>query len=322
MGGFPYIGASSPWSAFSVSKVNFLCSSSHYVEHMLPVYLALPSKFRGDFYVGTSLPDPSALTVVSSWGDYKLTSGPVIFFEHGAGFSYQTKVKHPSYAGGPGRERVVLFCNVNEYAHKPNSEAYPDIPSVIVGSPKLDAMVRRPAPVNNKPRVAFSFHWDCQVAPETRSAFEHYRHFFNTSTMRNTRWEALGHGHPLAWPGLRKHWGKSGVTPVESFNDVATLADVYVCDTSSTIYEFAALGRPVIVLNAPWYRRDVNHGIRFWENIPGIQVDHHTALSAAIEQACNEDSWAAERERITEIVYPHLGKSAKKAADAIVQLLS
>jgi hypothetical protein len=305
-----------------VSKVNFLCSQPHYLDHMLPVYLALPSKYRGDLYVGSALPDPDALTVVSSWGDHQLTSGPTIFFEHGAGFSYQTTKPHPSYAGGPGRERVVLFCNVNEYAHNRNVAAYPDIPSVVVGSPKLDAMINRPAPTNNKPKVAFSFHWDCRVAPETRSALEHYRHYFNRSSLNSPKLEYLGHGHPLAWPGLRKVWERSGVKQVQHFNDVATMADVYVCDTSSTIYEFAALNRPVVVLNAPWYRKDVNHGLRFWDNVPGIQVEHHTSLGEAIRQACFEDVWQAERERITGIVYPHLGKSSKKAAEAIVQLLA
>jgi hypothetical protein len=293
---------------------------------MLPVYMALPEKFRGEFHVGEYPLDPSALTVVSSWGDYLKTSGPVIFFEHGAGFSYHGHTNHPSYAGGPGRERVVLFCNVNEYANKMNVASYPDTPSVIVGSSKLDALAAKPWSMPRRPTVAFSFHWDCQVAPETRSAFPHYQQYFGN--VRNLRgrsfgpWDMAGHGHPLAWSQLRKQWGKCGMLELRHFNDVVNLADVYVCDSSSTQYEWAALGRPVVVLNAPWYRKDVQHGLRFWENVPGIQVDHPTDLNAAIQEACFADSWGPERERITAIVYPHLGESAKTAAAAIADYLS
>jgi hypothetical protein len=309
-----------------MTRVNFLCSERHYVDHMLPVYLALPEKFRGEFHIGKTLADPAALTVVASWGDYLKTTGPVIFFEHGAGFSYHATRSHPSYAGGPGRERVVLFCNVNEYVAGPNSEAYPDIPGVIVGSPKLDALSERPWSMPCKPTVGFSFHWDCQVAPETRSAFPHYRQYFSKVRVESGRpgnaWTPVGHGHPQAWPQLRKQWSKSGMREVMHFNDLVNIADVYVCDTSSTIYEWAALNRPVVVLNAPWYRREVKHGLRFWGNIPGIQVDGPDQLEAAIRQACFDDSWGPERERVTSIVYPHIGSSAKRAAEAIVQLLS
>ena len=45
-----------------------------------------------------------------------------------------------------------------------------------------------------------------------------------------------------------------GIEYVPDFDDVLRRADVYACDNSSTLYEFASTGRPVVVLNAPWYR--------------------------------------------------------------------
>jgi CDP-glycerol glycerophosphotransferase (TagB/SpsB family) len=101
------------------------------------------------------------------------------------------------------------------------------------------------------------------------------------------------------------------------FDDVLAEANVYVCDNSSTIYEFAALNRPVVVLNASYYRRDVHHGLRFWEDVPGIQVNKASDLQDAIQEAVENDTFEAERKRITEKVYPYLGQSAERAAQAI-----
>jgi hypothetical protein len=325
-GVFPVLGLS-PRSAISVSgKVNFLASETHYVDHLMPVYLALPEKFRGEFHVGQYPADPSALTVVSSWGDYLLTSGPVIFFEHGAGFSY-IETEHPSYAGGPGRDRVVLFCNPNVYVQDRNVASYPDVPNEIVGSPKMDVVVNRLWTPPKHPAVAYSFHWDSHVVPETRWAFPHYETYFTEmykgyGVNKTVRWHRLGHGHPRAWDRLSRVWDKAKMRKLRYFSDVLTQATVYVCDTSSTIYEFAATGRPVVVLNAPWYRKHVNHGIRFWDNVPGIQVDHQRDLDTAITEAVFNDSWSAERERISSIIYPHLGSAAQKAAETIVQLVA
>lgn len=311
-----------------MGRVDFFCSSRHYVDHLLPVYAEIPRKFRGEFHVGEWPANPQNLTVVASHGDYKLTDGPVVFFEHGAGFTYNTD--HQSYAGGQDRDRVVLFCSPNEFAAAPNRRAYPDVPQEIVGCPKLDAWIRREWSMPFRPSVAFSFHWDCNVVPETKTAWPHYQTFFasmgnyNRRPQRSGRWDMLGHGHPRYFEYLKKQWTKAGMVPVREFNDVVALADVYVCDSSSTIYEFAALGRPVVVLNAPWYRRDVRQGegLRFWDNIPGRQVDDPQELRAAIDEACFDDTWGPERERITGLVYPHLGESAVKAAAAIKQLLS
>jgi hypothetical protein len=307
-----------------MSRVDFLASHPHYIDHLLPVYLELPAHLRGEFHIGEYPVNPKKLTVVSSTGDYQKTEGPVIFFEHGAGFTYN--VNHKAYAGGPGKERVVLFCSPNQFAAAANTVSYPDTPQEVVGVPKLDAMVHRPWSMPQRPTVAFSFHWDSQVCPETRSAWPHYQTYFgsinNLHRRKSGKWNMLGHGHPRYFEYLRRQWTKFKIDPVEHFSDLVNLADVYVCDTSSTIYEWAALNRPVVVLNAPWYRRSEHHGLRFWDHIPGIQVDHPSDLDAAISSACFNDAFAAERKRITELVYPHLGESARTAAQAIQQFLA
>lgn len=296
--------------------IHVLASEPHYGEHMRPVFDALPDHLRGIYTDNPKHLPPGQTCIVSSTKDYRHTTGPVVFFEHGVGQKYDTN--HTSYAGGPGKDRVILFCNTNRYVDEANRASYPHVPHVIVGCPKLDEL--QPGKPT-EPVVAFSWHWDCRVAPETRTALNHYQDKLPRIAAA-APWTPLGHAHPRAWRRVQPLYTKWKWRTARTFDDVARQAAVYVCDTSSTIYEFAALGRPVVILNAPWYRRDVHHGLRFWENIPGIQVDHPDDLGDAIEQVLNADTWSEERKRITRLVYPHRGEAARRAADAIAALLT
>lgn len=293
--------------------IDFLATEPHYAEHLLPVWDALPANARGVF---TSNPAElsAGLTAVASWRDYQQTAGPVVFFEHGAGFRYDTN--HRSYSGGRGRERVRLFANVNEYVDAANRAAYPRARHAIVGSPKLDAIANLPAPRTG--RVAFSWHWDCHVVPETRTAFPHYR---DTLADVPAEWRPIGHAHPRAWPLVTGTYERLGWEIAPTFADVAREASVYVCDTSSTLYEFAALDRPVVVLNAPWYRREVDHGLRFWRDVPGVQVDTPEQLLPIVAEVRRIDGWIGNRREVVARVYPHLGNAAPVAAAAILDVL-
>lgn len=303
-----------------MGPVDFFCSERHYVDHLLPVYAELPKHLRGEFHIGSRPINPDRLTVVASLGDYRKTTGPVIFFEHGCGFTYN--VKHPSYAGSSERDRVVLFCSPNERVRVANHGAFPDTPNIVVGTPKLDAPFRRSWVAPSRPTVAFSFHWACKVVPETMWAYPHYQSWFNEQRGKAQRYRPLGHGHPRAYGTLSKAWDRIGWDRTPHFSDVLAQASVYVVDSSSTLYEFAAMNRPVVVLNAPWFRRDVRHGLRFWEDIPGIQVDEPKDLQDSILEACFNDTFEAERLRIRDIVYPYLGVAAERAADTISQFLA
>jgi len=90
---------------------------------------------------------------------------------------------------------------------------------------------------------------------------------------------------------------------------------------NSTIFEFAATGRPVVVVNCPRYRRDVSHGLRFWDDIPGLQCDAPDELPSVIERALKDPPVVrAMREAAVANVYSkHDGHSAERFAAVIVE---
>jgi hypothetical protein len=249
-----------------------------------------------------------------AWG------GPVVLCEHGAGQSYQGN--HSSYAGGRGREQVVLFLCPNEAAAERNRHAYPGVPALAIGCPKLDAYHLSPAkPRGAPPVLALSFHWDCLVAPESRWAFPPYR---NVLPGLASAYHVLGHGHPRVWPRLEEQYRNMRLEPVADFDEVMRRADLYICDNSSTLFEFASTGRPVVVLNAPYYRREVNHGLRFWEAATvGIQCDDPHLLLQAVKQALADlPEQQAARQAAVSLAYAHTdGRAAERGAEAILGLL-
>jgi hypothetical protein len=96
---------------------------------------------------------------------------------------------------------------------------------------------------------------------------------------------------------------------------------VLVFDNTSVGYEFAATGRPVVVLDPPWYRPSVAHGLRFWDaaNV-GIRVADPAALPEAVERALAGDT--AGREQALSIAYAYRHGAAQRAADTITAWLA
>lgn len=310
---------------------DFLASQPHFIDHLAPVYLALLSS--GRFCVPDALaeyarslgidPSPeSALAqgkgpiVTAAYGDLSrcVKSGRhLILFEHGAGFSFSNS--HPSYAGGAQhRDRVSLFCEVNDWTARRNRAKHPGCRSVVVGSPKMDSLTGIAKREDTQsPTICVSFHWNCLVAPETRSAFPHFAPALPDLA---AEFDLILHAHPRARQQMREVADGLGVEFVEDFREVCARADMYVNDASSTLYEFAALGRPVVVLNAPWYRRNVHHGLRFWDcSEVGVNCDEPADLVAAVHTALEDPTDRAEtRADMVAEVYPYLGESVQRAA--------
>ncbi len=307
--------------------IDAIASAPWYGEHLRPILDALGDDVGGALEgrsILRPLRHPAPAVLVASYGDLiiarKLGYRRFILAQHGSGQSYGAArvTDYPSYPGGRNHADVGLFLAPNEHAGARWRAAYPRAAVRVVGCPKLDTLPRRePGP---GPVVAVSWHWNFSLCPETRSAFVEYAAALPPLARRFT---VIGHGHPKR-ADLRRFYGRIGVEFVPEFRDVCRRADVYVVDNSSTLFEFAATGRPVVVVNARDFRRDANHGLRFWSAATvGVQANRPPELAAAVERAleCRPEDVAA-REAALDLVYQPRSGSALLAAEAIREYLA
>lgn len=323
------------------AELRVYASLQHYWEHLAPVVDALQSATtqplrgvhapQGRSWGGPLPRDRSGgLWLVASAADVKrLGPGvPVIYLEHGAGQSYHgdpAAAGSMSYAGGDGLDEVVLFLCPNETVAARWHHRYPDAALAVVGCPKLDRWHANPVTRNpDRPTVAVTFHWPNTLCPESQWALPHYRPALPrlAAELAGAGVELVGHGHPRAWRQLRREWHRLGVRPVESLAQVFDEADVLVVDNSSAGPEFASLGRPIVWLSAPWYRRDVDHGGRFWDWTEGVpHVEDPEQLVPTVEAVLTGDGHDEGHARLVRSVYAHTdGDAARRAADAILEV--
>lgn len=337
-----------------MSKLDFFATEPHYIDHMLPVWRELPDNVRGDFYVHEKrmsycielgldcigipeyhgehmlrrpiVPPGDGPVLVSAYGDLKLAllrspNRPVAFIEHGAGF---TMANHPAYPGGGElRKKVDLFLSPNIFALNAQKKAIPGAKQVLIGCPKLDkykGQYDEPHLMPDHPRVAISFHWPgLGVCPEAGNALPHFRRAIGQLS-RQPDFQLVGHGHPKYYSNLKANlYDSLKMESVRSFEAIMETTDVYIVDTSSTIYEYLVTGKPVILMNSPSYRRNVHHGLRFWlHSEVGLNVNNPEELLPAIRKTIQNPGirWEERQDAIRE-VYPYLGESSNRAAIAL-----
>lgn len=336
--------------------IDAIAGESQFLDHLAPVWSMLPD--RGRLIVDLPIApravakgldheaiDFSAVKYRSEPPKARVEDGPIafvvsigdikigrrlgyrrfVFMEHGAGQAYigerGSMARHPSYAGGMDREDVELFLVPNEYSANLWRTAYPNASVSIVGCPKLDSLPQRDG--GGPPVVAISFHWRGWVSPEAGSA---KGLFMPVMAGLAKRFHLIGHAHPgKGWGDtMAREYQRAGIEFVPDFEDVCRRADLYVVDNSSTLFEFAATGRPVVVLNAREYRKTVSHGLRFWDaaNV-GIQVDDPALLGDAIAEALTDPpAVAAARENALSIVYAYRSGGAARAVGVITDWLT
>lgn len=322
-------------------RIDRYASLEHYADHIDPIWQALPDAVRGESWAPRAgcwwgkpdytRPGPADRPVlVAGFADARrMHPRPLVYVEHGAGQAYPADPRSAtsgSYAGGEGLDRAVLFIAPSETVADRWRAAYARTPVAVVGCPKLDRWHAFPRARAETSVVAVTFHWDCQLIPETRSAFGHYRHALAglVADVRAAGGEVWGHGHPRAWARLARTWRALDVPLVPRLADVLDGADLLIGDNTSALPEFASTGRPVLWLNAPWYRRDVEHGGRFWRWPRGqVACNEPGDLVPSARLALSDPPMAAaSRARMVTGVYAHTdGHAADRAAAAIMEVL-
>lgn len=341
-----------------MSAIDFLAFERQFVDHLAPVWRSLAGPDRGCFRVDPSLveyaaargidavpsrrldiargrlvrgqPDAGRPALVASYGDTKEARrygyGPIAFIEHGIGQSYGRSGlrANGSYSGGPDRDDTTLFLVPGEHPASRWRDAYPAARVEVVGTPRLDDLPARDA--GPFPTVAVSFHWPAplSISGYAGTAVGDYA---ASLTALADRFDVIGHAHPKGdWPlRMKRIYDRVGIPFVEDFDDVCRRADVYVADNSSTLYEFASTGRPVVLLNArTWSRKGPELGLRFWSaSHVGINVDYPAELIPAVERSLEhrpED--VAAREDALELVYGYRYGAADRAAAVISEWLA
>ena len=231
-------------------------------------------------------------------------------------------------AGVPGYHGTAHPANVRWYIAPRHdvAESWAGRPAFAAGCPALDRLQRRRrvvAPVSGydgrKPLAVITFHWNAaRLCPEAGTAVSYYAPQMGDiiDHLRAQGFGVVGHWHPRA-PTQRAFWRDLGVDVITDVDTVLVTCDLMVCDNSSVMYEAAALDVPVIALNCPQYRRNVDHGLRFWSHVPGWQIDTPADLLALDVGAYYREDWSIEcRQRAVDYCYAlPVGPAGRAAAE-------
>lgn len=333
--------------------IHVYASQPNYWRHLAPIVRELTRRGHEVRTAASALGRPwgdrmmrapeTDLMIVASWTDAtRWRWVPTAYVEHGAGQTYLPGTQD-GYAGAPKLDHVVLFLTPNDRVSDRWRASYPQAAVATVGCAALDSyfavtpilqdVAKATAAASGgraenglrtrgAPVVAVTSHWYCGVVPETMPALDRYE------TSLKALCDAavvsmVGHAHPRAQRRTSEMWRRLGVTYESDPDRVLADVDLLVADNTSLMYEAAAIGVPVLALNAPTYRRDVEHGLRFWSHVPGLQCDEPADLERAVDRALSDPREARQlRARAAAHAYAHRdGTSAARAADAIERCL-
>lgn len=318
-------------------KVDAYASWRHYVDHLLPIWRALPEDLRGKFYAprdvvawcqvselveGLPGRDDHPVLVAGFADHHTVRPRPTILVNHGAGQSYKVTKAASSFSGGPDRERVLLHLEPGPMAARASESAGHTY--VEIGMPLMD---RWHAEVPNPTRglVAVALHHNGRGAPEQESAWRHFEHAFAGLARKI---EVIGHGHPRGWERTANKWRLMGVDPEPSLARVLNDATLLITDISSAGPMFASTGRPVVWISAPWHLTAPESGGRFhhWtravEPAGGHVVDPEALVDVVRQHLERPLRLIAAQQAIVRDVFAYCdGKAAQRAAAEIRRVL-
>ena len=267
--------------------------------------------------------------VVASFGDVPLVGDRAfVMVEHGTGCSYGGEPPDGSTPDLAHRCNMLALACPNEIHARRTGLHHPPAMAEVTGCAKLDAWPPdRVRGVTDPPTVALLWHWPNRwIAPESNWAFPHWRDAVAVLAARGVDrlgYRLVGHGHPRSAAVLWQFYRRSGIPVVAGLGDVWEQASVVTFDNTSAGFESMAVGIPAVVLDCPEYRRDVEHGIRFWWHADaGVRVGGGDAdeLHDAIVATLRDDPAAKARAAAVAELYPcQGGGAAARVADLAVR---
>lgn len=322
------------------APIRFYATQPHYAAHLLPIFEELRRRHVLTHLWTSSdgVPDDGTPTVIAGQADIAMIPGscPIALVSHGVDQTYRD-VDHGSYAGGRNRERVSLFLCPSQRSADTNLGRYPSARTAVIGSIRADALAsgfrRKDFQPDVTPTVLLAWHWELGICPETRSAWSYYAPVIER--LRD-EFRFLGHCHPRDAERFEVIYRELGIESAPDLHMALREADLFVADNTSALYEVASLNLPVLTLDAPWYRDQPRHGLRFYDQVPGLRLRAYRdqapecgvvyphwgrdVLGEAIRMALLDfEETAEERRRVVAHVYDGLtdGKAASRAADVL-----
>lgn len=310
--------------------IDSFASATHYVDHLAPIWNTLED--RGTFWAGSDrvaqharhrgVPDPRVgrpdgqrPVMVAAHRDELAVDGPIILVEHGAGQHYGG---HDASGAGAQRPRIILYLGPNQATCDRMAAVAPQAVRVPVGCPKLDAWHGwQPTVPDGLPTVGLTWHWPARTWPEAGWAWPTFRRSVPAVA---ARWPTIGHGHPRVFGHLIGDYRRAGITPEHDATTFLSRIQLLVADNTSLIFEAAAIGLPVVLLDSPTYRRGVEHGLRFWEwaNIGPRTRDPAALVDVIAEGWARRDDYRPVREQMRAAVYGRWdGQASQRAAETI-----
>ena len=277
-------------------KIHAISRMPHYGEHLAAIWKRLHGDIRGEWVHGHEARrgrdwHPTDLVMVAAYSDIPCAGEHrVIYVEHGAGQRYEGVPKRwrGYYHGDPHPANVVAYLGPRQDV----IDAW-GRPGFACGSPVCDPYQLFPEPlvgdcVDEPLKIAvITFHHNPMVTrwvPEAGSAFDHYapRMPDIIAALQREGYTVWGHRHPR-FNHLRGYWDRHGIYEA-SVDEVRRHASLLIADNTSLLYEMMYLWRDFVALDCPEYRRDVEHGLRFWEHVPSWHPSDPEELIAAIPE--------------------------------------
>ena len=289
-------------------------SEQHYKVHLEALLPTLRESVEVTEKWYEQRPSEQAVTVVASRRDaIRMKDRKVILIEHGAGQWYG---RDPG-GGGFAHENVILFLAPRDEVAERTAELYPNAKRVAIGSPLVESLRR----IERKPeRVVLTWHDTSAEMIEFRGAFAHYRPGLE-QLAKNVA--VLGNGHPRLRGRLRPKYQQFGIETEWSWPKALSRAAAVSADNTSVMWEAAACDVPLVVLDAPWFRAEVDYFPRFWAFADiGPRISHPGQWIEACQQAIEwAPRWAEIRAAATKAIYGEVDGSIGRAVMAILEVL-